>query len=177
MDFVYDMRKCKKELEDTRGEVSKLREENMVLRRRGKSAEERCNRLSEEVNSMHEKEHEIINLRSKNRELENEKVKVEPELEILRKRFEKLDKRVLCLEIGFNTLQDKDDSKNNNKILGEIRVFENERLKSAEANRHAPNILLSSYNSVDALFIDESLKVFGGGPHLSTESTNGDFKS
>ncbi|MBA0730822.1 hypothetical protein Golax_020632, partial [Gossypium laxum] len=139
MDFVYDMRKCKKELEDTRGEVSKLREENMVLRRRGKSTEERCNRLSEEVNSMHEKEHEIIDLRSKNLELENEKVKVEPELEILRKRFEKLDKRVLCLETGFNTLQDKDDSKNNNKIFGEIGVSENERLKSAEANRHAPN--------------------------------------
>ncbi|MBA0629067.1 hypothetical protein Godav_023680 [Gossypium davidsonii] len=110
------IKKCKKELEDMRGEVSKLWEENMVLRRKGKSAEERCNRLLEEVNSMHEKEHEIIDLRSKKRELENEKLKVESELEILRKRFEKLDKRVSCLETGFNTVQDKDDSKNNNKI-------------------------------------------------------------
>ncbi|MBA0643874.1 hypothetical protein Goklo_028126, partial [Gossypium klotzschianum] len=107
--------KCKKELEDMRGEVSKLREENMVLRERGKSAEERCNRLSEEVKGMYEKQHEIINLRSKNCELENEKAKAESELEILRKRFEELDKRVLCLETGFNTLQDEDDSKNNNR--------------------------------------------------------------
>ncbi|MBA0552206.1 hypothetical protein Golob_023038, partial [Gossypium lobatum] len=115
MGFADDLRKCKKELEDMRGEVSKLREENMVLRERGKSAEERCNRLSEEVKGMYEKQHEIINLRSKNCELENEKAKAESELEILRKRFEELDKRVLCLETGFNTLQDEDDSKNNNR--------------------------------------------------------------
>ncbi|PPD89592.1 hypothetical protein GOBAR_DD13482 [Gossypium barbadense] len=100
MGFADDLRKCKKELEDMRGEVSKLREENMVLRERGKSAEERCNRLSEEVKGMYEKQHEIINLRSKNCELENEKAKAESELEILRKRFEELDKRVLCLETG-----------------------------------------------------------------------------
>ncbi|KAK5846035.1 Keratin, type II cytoskeletal 73 [Gossypium arboreum] len=139
MGFADDLRKCKKELEDMRGEVSKLREENMVLRERGKSAEERCNRLSEEVKGMYEKQHEIINLRSKNCELENEKAKAESELEILRKRFEELDKRVLCLETGFNTLQDEDDSKNNNRIGGEIGVSENGRLKPIEANGYSPN--------------------------------------
>ncbi|KAH1114574.1 hypothetical protein J1N35_007952 [Gossypium stocksii] len=139
MGFADDLRKCKKEVEDMRGEVSKLREENMVLRERGKSAEERCNRLSEEVKGMYEKQHEIINLRSKNCELENEKAKAESELEILRKRFEELDKRVLCLETGFNTLQDEDDSKNNNRIGGEIGVSENGRLKPIEANGYSPN--------------------------------------
>ncbi|MBA0643873.1 hypothetical protein Goklo_028126, partial [Gossypium klotzschianum] len=139
MGFADDLRKCKKELEDMRGEVSKLREENMVLRERGKSAEERCNRLSEEVKGMYEKQHEIINLRSKNCELENEKAKAESELEILRKRFEELDKRVLCLETGFNTLQDEDDSKNNNRNGGEIGVSENGGLKPIEANGYSPN--------------------------------------
>lgn len=139
MGFADDLRKCKKELEDMRGEVSKLREENMVLRERGKSAEERCNRLSEEVKGMYEKQHEIINLRSKNCELENEKAKAESELEILRKRFEELDKRVLCLETGFNTLQDEDDSKSNNRNGGEIGVSENGGLKPIEANGYSPN--------------------------------------
>ncbi|MBA0707518.1 hypothetical protein Goshw_014356 [Gossypium schwendimanii] len=139
MGFADDLRKCKKELEDMRGEVSKLREENMVLRERGKSAEERCNRLSEEVKGMYEKQHEIINLRSKNCELENEKAKAESELEILRKRFEELDKRVLCLETGFNTLQDEDDSKNNNRKGGEIGVSENGGPKPIEANGYSPN--------------------------------------
>ncbi|KAK8305951.1 hypothetical protein V6Z12_D03G096600 [Gossypium hirsutum] len=139
MGFADDLRKCKKEWEDMRGEVSKLREENMVLRERGKSAEERCNRLSEEVKGMYEKQHEIINLRSKNCELENEKAKAESELEILRKRFEELDKRVLCLETGFNTLQDEDDSKSNNRNGGEIGVSENGGLKPIEANGYSPN--------------------------------------
>ncbi|MBA0777769.1 hypothetical protein Gotri_005746, partial [Gossypium trilobum] len=31
-----------------------------------------------------------------------------------------MDKRVSCLEIDFNTLQDYDDSKNNNGIVGEL---------------------------------------------------------
>ncbi|TYH79985.1 hypothetical protein ES332_D03G102300v1 [Gossypium tomentosum] len=139
MGFADDLRKCKKEWEDMRGEVSKLREENMVLRERGKSAEKRCNRLSEEVKGMYEKQHEIINLRSKNCELENEKAKAESELEILRKRFEELDKRVLCLETGFNTLQDEDDSKSNNRNGGEIGVSENGGLKPIEANGYSPN--------------------------------------
>ncbi|KAA3467243.1 sarcolemmal membrane-associated protein [Gossypium australe] len=119
--------------------VSKLREENMVLRGRGKFAEERYKRLLEEVESIYEKEHEIIDLISKNCKLENEKTKTESNLDILRKRFEELDKRVSCLETDFNTLRDEDDSKNNNGIVEEIGVSGNERLKSVEANKHAPN--------------------------------------
>ncbi|MBA0792385.1 hypothetical protein Gohar_016885 [Gossypium harknessii] len=135
MGFANNLRKCKKELEDTRDEVSKLREE---VRGRGKFAEEKYKKLLEEVESMYEKEHEIINLISKNCKLENEKAKTESNLEILRKRFEELDKRVSCLETNFNTLQDEDDSKNNG-IVEEIGVSENGRLKSVEANGHAPN--------------------------------------
>ncbi|TYH87326.1 hypothetical protein ES332_D01G109900v1 [Gossypium tomentosum] len=135
MGFANNLRKCKKELEDTRDEVLKLREE---VRGRGKFVEENYKRLLEEVESMYEKEHEIIDLISKNCKLENEKAKTESNLEILRKRFEELDKRVSCLETDFNTLQDEDDSKNNG-IVEEIGVSENGRLKSVEANGHAPN--------------------------------------
>ncbi|MBA0759455.1 hypothetical protein Gotri_022341, partial [Gossypium trilobum] len=74
-------------------------------------------------------EHKIIDLISKNCKLENEKAKTESNLEILRKRFEELHKRVSCLETDFNTLQDEDDSKNNG-IVEEIGVSENGRLKS-----------------------------------------------
>ncbi|TYI96924.1 hypothetical protein E1A91_D01G108400v1 [Gossypium mustelinum] len=135
MGFANNLRKCKKELEDTRDEVLKLWEE---VRGRGKFVEENYKRLLEEVESMYEKEHEIIDLISKNCKLENEKAKTESNLEILRKRFEELDKRVSCLETDFNTLQDEDDSKNN-EIVEEIWVSENGRLKSVEANGHAPN--------------------------------------
>ncbi|MBA0606842.1 hypothetical protein Godav_019244 [Gossypium davidsonii] len=135
MGFANNLRKCKKELEDTRDEVLKLREE---VRGRGKFAEENYKRLFEEVESMYEKEHEIIDLISKNCKLENEKAKTESNLEILRKRFEELDKRVSCLETDFNTLQDEDDSKNNG-IVEEIGVSENGRLKSVEANGHDAN--------------------------------------
>ncbi|KAH1121375.1 hypothetical protein J1N35_004535 [Gossypium stocksii] len=97
----------------------------MVLRERGKFAKERYKRLLEEVET-------------KNCKLENEKAKTESNLEILRKRFEELE-RVSCLETDFNTLQDEDDSKNNNGIVEEIGVSENGRLKSIEVNGHAPN--------------------------------------
>ncbi|MFQ6641727.1 hypothetical protein Gotur_015674 [Gossypium turneri] len=63
MGFLDDLKKYKKELEDTSGEVSKLWEENMVLRGRGKHAKERCNRFSEEVKNMYEKEHRTMDLR------------------------------------------------------------------------------------------------------------------
>ncbi|MFQ6665502.1 hypothetical protein Gotur_032218 [Gossypium turneri] len=131
MGFVDDMKKYKKELEDTWGEVSKLWEENMVLRGRGKHAKERCNRFSEEVKNMYKKEHRIMDLRSKNCKLENEKAKA--------KSFEELDKRVSCLKTSFNTLQDEDNS-NNNEIVGKIEVSKNGRLKPVEVNGYAPNV-------------------------------------
>ncbi|KAH1063309.1 hypothetical protein J1N35_028296 [Gossypium stocksii] len=105
----------------------------MVLRGRGKHAKERCNRFSEEMKNMYEKEHRIMDLRSKNRMLENEKAEVES------KSFVELDKRVSCLKTGFNTLQDEDDS-NNNEIVGKFGVFGNGRLKPVEANGYAPNV-------------------------------------
>ncbi|XP_022738748.1 uncharacterized protein LOC111291337 [Durio zibethinus] len=113
MSLQDELRKCKKECEEMRSTMSKLREENMVLREREKLAEERCKNLLEEVKRIGEKDKVMIDLRSRNCELECARAKAEGEMEILRKRFEELDKRVLNLETDLPLLRDQEDSKSN----------------------------------------------------------------
>ncbi|KAK8648235.1 hypothetical protein V6N13_128995 [Hibiscus sabdariffa] len=129
MGILEELRKCKKEIEEMRSEASKLKVENFVLRGKEKSAEERCMRLSEEAKSVREKEHEIIDLKGKNCELECAKAKAESEMEILRVRFQELDKRVSNLESGLTMLGEEDDDKNQ-EIGGDIGDSE---------NGHSPN--------------------------------------
>ncbi|XP_021296165.1 uncharacterized protein LOC110425573 [Herrania umbratica] len=128
MSFESELKKCKKECEEMRNAVSKLREENMVLRKREKSAEERCKKLLEEVKRIGEKDKEMIDLRSRNCELECEKAKAENEMEILRKRFEELDKRVSSLESDLRFLSNQEDLKDN-EIGGESRSLKNVGVK------------------------------------------------
>ena len=131
MSLEDELRKCKKECEEMRNTVSKLREENMVLREREKQAEGRCKNLLEEVKRIGEEEKIMIDLRSKNCELECARAKAEGELEILKQRFEELDKRVLNLEGDLPLLRDQEDLKSN-EIGGENGNSENGRAKPDE---------------------------------------------
>ncbi|XWS61661.1 hypothetical protein CRYUN_Cryun07bG0145300 [Craigia yunnanensis] len=131
MSLEDELRKCKKECEEMRNTVSKLREENMILREREKQAEGRCKNLLEEVKRIGEKEKIMIDLRSRNYELECARAKAEGELEILKQRFEELDKRVLNLEGDLPLLRDQEDLKSN-EIGGENGNSENVRAKPDE---------------------------------------------
>ncbi|XP_039037180.1 uncharacterized protein LOC120174369 [Hibiscus syriacus] len=108
MGLAEELKKCTTEVEEMRSELSRLRVENMALRRKEKSAEERCERLTEELKLMREKDHEIIDLKAKNRELECAKAKAESEMEIMRSRFQELDKRVYTIENGLTIGADED---------------------------------------------------------------------
>ncbi|XVE58010.1 hypothetical protein DITRI_Ditri04bG0135900 [Diplodiscus trichospermus] len=118
MSLEDNLRKCKKECEEMRNTMSKLREENMVLSEREKQAEERCKNLLEEVKRIGEQEKIMIDLRSRNCELECARAKAEGEAEILKKRFEELEKRVLNLESDLPLLRDREDL-TSNLIAGE----------------------------------------------------------
>ncbi|XP_022733274.1 uncharacterized protein LOC111287197 [Durio zibethinus] len=124
MSLGDELRKCKKECEEMRNTVSKLREENMVLREREKQAKERCNNLLEEVKRIGEEDKIMIDLRSRNCEVECARAKAEGELEILRNRFEELDNRVLNLESDLPLLRNQEDLMSN-KIWGENGNSEN----------------------------------------------------
>ncbi|GMJ10020.1 hypothetical protein HRI_004671200 [Hibiscus trionum] len=171
MGISDELRKCKNEVDEMRSEVSKLKVENFVLRGKEKSAEERLKRLSEEVKSMREKDHEIIDLKGKNCELECAKAKAESEMEMLRVRFKELDERVSNLESGLTMLGEEDGSKNQNGIGNS----ENGRSKPADtmnveeisivpscvsprkANGHSPNAGkggLPSQNAVEIVNLD-----------------------
>ncbi|XVF13015.1 hypothetical protein REPUB_Repub08aG0170800 [Reevesia pubescens] len=156
MSLQTELRKYKKECEEMRNAMSKLREENMVLQEREKLAEERCNNLWEKVKIMGEKEHEMIDLRSTNCELEYAKAKAEGEMEILRKRFEELDKRVFNLEGDLPFLRAQADLKSNdigadkgNSENGRVKVDETVKVEEVsicpssdspvEANGHLRN--------------------------------------
>ncbi|KAK9004740.1 hypothetical protein V6N11_042197 [Hibiscus sabdariffa] len=142
MGILEELRKCKKETEEMRSEASKLKVENFVLRGKEKSTEERCRRLSEEVKSMREKEHEIIDLKGRNCELECAKAKAESEMEILRVRFQELDKRVSNLESGLTMLGDEDEAKNQKGIgdseNGSFKPAEPETMNVEEASVDLP---------------------------------------
>ncbi|XVF10458.1 hypothetical protein REPUB_Repub07fG0184700 [Reevesia pubescens] len=113
MSLEEELKKYKEECEEMKVAVLKLRDENMVLREMRMSAEETCNKLLEKVRRMGEKEHDMIDLRSRNCELECAKAKSEVEIKILKKRFEEFDKRVLNLESDLPLLKDQQDSRSN----------------------------------------------------------------
>lgn len=131
MSLEDELRKCKKECEEMRNTVSKLREENMVLREREKLAEERCENLLEEVKRIGVEGKIMIDLRSRNCELECARAKAEGELDLLRKRFEELDERVLNLEGDLPLLRDQEDLKSND-IGGESGNSEDVKAKPDE---------------------------------------------
>ncbi|XVF51362.1 hypothetical protein PTKIN_Ptkin04bG0179000 [Pterospermum kingtungense] len=128
MGFENKLIKCKIECEEARNAESKLREENMVLTEREKEAEERCKNLLEEVKRIGDQDKIMIDLRSRNSELECALAKAESELEILVKRFKELHKRVLNLEGDLPLLGDQEDL-NGDEIGGENGSSDNGRAK------------------------------------------------